>query len=60
MSKEIIPGNIIDGKVFVDADKTALLLEAHTVLETPQNDIDTTTPTNATVAKIVHDCLSGG
>lgn len=49
----VIHGKIINGKVFVDADRTALLLDNHTVINTHQAEAKPTESTDL-VAQIVN------
>lgn len=57
VEKELIPGVVIDGAVFVDADKAALLLETSTTLK-PENPRKTASG-NSKVAQIIQDALDG-
>lgn len=51
VANNVIPGVILDGKPFVDADKAAVLLDTHTII-TRQHP-PTSAHGNATVAELV-------
>ena len=56
VANRVIPGVILDGKPFVDADKAAVLLDTHTIITAPS-----VTPVdggNATVAQLVQGGLT--
>ena len=56
VEKQIIPGVIIDGKAFVDADRAAVLLDTCTRIQaqTPQP----TSTGNSTVASIMQGAMT--
>ncbi len=56
VEKKLIPGIVIDGAVFIDADQAAILIDTHTILE-PSDDHEPESG-NAEIASIVQAALT--
>lgn len=56
VEKQLIPGVIIDGKAFVDADRAAVLLDTCTRIQPPAQQ--QTSTGNSTVANIMQGAMT--